>query len=121
MRSVVVLPAPFGPRTPNTVPACTDRSMPSTARVSPNVLTRPWVSMAGASGGPCTGERLRSGCGRSEVFEPGLPEGLLALDIGGGVGREQVAAHADHDLVAHSVDGRAHHAGDRLVELHQYP
>src|SRR5687768_224557 len=32
MRMVVVLPAPFGPRIPNTSPVSTRRSMPSTAR-----------------------------------------------------------------------------------------
>src|SRR5687767_4541379 len=46
MRTVVVLPAPFGPSRPYTVPAGTVRSTPSTARVSPKTLTRPDVSMA---------------------------------------------------------------------------
>ena len=39
--SIVVLPAPLGPRTPKTSPRRTSRSMPSTARRSPKVLTRP--------------------------------------------------------------------------------
>jgi hypothetical protein len=43
---VVVLPAPFGPSTPYTEPRRTDRSTPSTARVSPNVFTRPVASIA---------------------------------------------------------------------------
>ena len=34
-RIVVVLPDPFGPRKPNTPPAGTDRSRPSTARTRP--------------------------------------------------------------------------------------
>ncbi len=36
--SMVVLPAPLGPRTPNTSPRCTVRSTPSTARWSPKLL-----------------------------------------------------------------------------------
>ena len=39
MRTVVVLPAPFGPSTPSTVPRGTARSMPSSARTFPNDLT----------------------------------------------------------------------------------
>ncbi len=42
----VVLPAPLGPSTPNTAPAGTVRSSPSTARLSPKTLTRPFVSIA---------------------------------------------------------------------------
>src|SRR2546426_2862724 len=34
-RSVVVFPAPFGPRNPNTSPSCTSRSSPSTAASEP--------------------------------------------------------------------------------------
>src|SRR5690349_19578269 len=39
MRTVVVLPAPFGPSRPSTVPVDISRSTPSNARVDPNVLT----------------------------------------------------------------------------------
>ena len=46
MESVVVLPAPFGPSTPNTSPRRTVRSTPSTARMSPNCLTSPCASTA---------------------------------------------------------------------------
>ncbi len=45
--SMVVLPAPLGPRTPKTSPRWTVRSTPSTARWLPNCLTRPWASTAG--------------------------------------------------------------------------
>jgi hypothetical protein len=45
MRTAVVLPAPFGPSSPNTVPVRTARLTPSSARVSPNRLTRPSASM----------------------------------------------------------------------------
>ena len=62
MRTVVLLPAPFGPRKPNTSPAVTSRLTPSTARTSssplPKVRTRSWAMM-----GDCvdevTGIRLR--------------------------------------------------------------
>src|SRR5580704_17825013 len=47
IRTAVVLPAPFGPRTPSTVPRGTDRSMPRSARTSPNDLVRPSTRMAG--------------------------------------------------------------------------
>src|SRR5690348_12887678 len=43
---VVVLPAPFGPRNPYTVPEGTARSTPQTARVSPNDFARPDASIA---------------------------------------------------------------------------
>ncbi len=48
MRMVVVLPAPLGPSTPYTDPRRTDRSTPSTARVSPKDLTSSVASMASA-------------------------------------------------------------------------
>src|SRR3954451_1279676 len=44
---VVDLPAPFGPRKPNSSPVRTARSMPRTASTSSNVLTRPLTSTAG--------------------------------------------------------------------------
>src|SRR5215468_10065744 len=47
MRTAVVLPAPFGPSTPSTVPRGTDRSIPRSARTSPNDLTRPSTRIAG--------------------------------------------------------------------------
>ncbi len=49
--SIVVLPAPLGPRTPNTSPRRTTRSTPSTARWSPKVLTSPWASTARSAAG----------------------------------------------------------------------
>ena len=61
MRTVVVLPAPFGPSTPSTVPGAASSSTPSSARTSPNDLTRPLTSIAG--GRECIGEpsqRFRS-------------------------------------------------------------
>src|SRR4051812_5823461 len=47
IRSIVVLPAPFGPRTPRISPWLTSRSMPSTARRAPKVFTRPraWTAV----------------------------------------------------------------------------
>lgn len=46
IRSMVVLPAPFGPSTPAISPARTSRSIPSTARCSPKHFTRPSVRTA---------------------------------------------------------------------------
>src|ERR1700748_1352930 len=45
MRRVVVLPAPFGPRKPVTVPARTSKLSPSTAVTGPYRLTSPWMRM----------------------------------------------------------------------------
>src|SRR5580693_7994062 len=47
-RTVVVLPAPFGPSRPRISPAATCRSSPSRACVLPKALRRPRASMAGA-------------------------------------------------------------------------
>src|SRR6266540_1717870 len=46
---VVVFPAPLGPRKPWTSPVLTVRSRPSSARVGPNVFTRPDTAMAGVA------------------------------------------------------------------------
>ena len=43
MRMVVVLPAPFAPRKPNTSPDGMDRETPSRAWISPNRLRRPSI------------------------------------------------------------------------------
>src|SRR3954463_16179573 len=45
MRTVVDLPAPFGPRKPKTSPSPTTMSTPSTACTSPNVRTSSSASM----------------------------------------------------------------------------
>ena len=48
MRTTVVLPAPFGPSSPSTVPASTSRETPSSARTLPRgkTFTRSWASTA---------------------------------------------------------------------------
>src|SRR6266702_1996960 len=46
IRTAVVLPAPFGPSTPSTVPGRATRSTPASAVVLPNRLTRPLASIA---------------------------------------------------------------------------
>ena len=47
MRIVVVLPAPLGPRNPNTSPRCTSKSTPSTATYPPKRLVRPRAEISG--------------------------------------------------------------------------
>src|SRR5689334_20014081 len=47
MRPSVVLPAPFGPSRPNTIPAGTSSLAPSSATVSPKRLTTPSTPTAG--------------------------------------------------------------------------
>src|ERR1700735_3858177 len=49
MLIVVDLPAPLGPRKPNTSPIATSKLIPRTARTSPNVLTRSVTEMAGVA------------------------------------------------------------------------
>ena len=63
-RIAVVLPAPFGPSSPNTVPSRATMSMPSSARTSPKVLTRPSASIARSSSWPPPPVDVRS-CDRS--------------------------------------------------------
>src|SRR5580700_3606100 len=46
MRTAVVLPAPFGPSTPSTVPRGTARSMPRSACTSPNDFVSPSTRIA---------------------------------------------------------------------------
>src|SRR5690606_27295896 len=59
---VVVFPAPFGPRNPNTSPRPTENVTPSTATKSPKRRTRPTASTAGAE--------ARAGFPRPVQFEP---------------------------------------------------
>src|SRR5579884_2542383 len=49
MRTVVVLPAPFGPRNPNTSPGATPKETSSTARRSPKRFVRRSTTRAGSS------------------------------------------------------------------------
>src|SRR5688572_29826046 len=50
MRIVDVFPAPFGPRNPNASPACTSKSMPSTAVSAPKRFVNPLAWMRDVSG-----------------------------------------------------------------------
>src|SRR5450755_701300 len=58
MLMVVVLPAPLGPRKPNTSPVATSKFTPRTARTSPKLLARSVTVIAGvalpAAGGICS-------------------------------------------------------------------
>src|SRR5437588_882292 len=49
MLIVVVLPAPFGPRKPNTSPGATSKSTPRTACTSSKCLVRPSTTIAGVA------------------------------------------------------------------------
>ena len=55
MLIVVDLPAPFGPRKPNTSRVATSKLIPRTARTSPNVLTRSVTEMAEVATGAWVG------------------------------------------------------------------
>src|SRR5207248_2377910 len=52
MLMVVVLPAPLGPRKPNTSPVATSKSTPRTASISSKRLTSPLTAIAGNSPWP---------------------------------------------------------------------
>src|SRR6266446_4894574 len=69
MRMSVVLPAPFGPRSPKTMPSGTSRSTPARAIVDPNRLTTPPTRTAGGRLPP---DPLVSGCD-NEVALSGWP------------------------------------------------
>ena len=81
--SVVVLPAPLGPTTPNIEPRRTVRSMSSTATVEPYVLRRE-VTSTTTGGGSGLARGLRGARGAFAVegaafFAPGAtPAGFLA-------------------------------------------
>ena len=47
IRTIVVLPAPFGPRSAKIVPSVTSRSTPSSTAVSPNDFRTPVTTTAG--------------------------------------------------------------------------
>src|SRR5215469_16052440 len=54
MRMVDDLPAPFGPRKPNTSPRLSSKSIPSTAVKSPNLLVSPLARIRTSSATPAT-------------------------------------------------------------------
>src|ERR1700730_6603002 len=81
--TVVVLPAPFGPRKPNTSPGWTVRSSPWSATLRPYSLRRPTVSTAGVSGLPqAVGDALEVGglqrAGQAVQVAVGVPDGRAA-------------------------------------------
>ena len=50
--TAVVLPAPFGPSTPSTLPAVAARSTPASAVTAPNCLVKPRASNAYGGAAP---------------------------------------------------------------------
>src|SRR5437667_8518014 len=97
MRIVVVLPAPFGPSRPNTLPVGTSRSMPASASTSPNRFVRPSTRIASSGIWPVLGEERVKRAAR-------VPEQ--------GVGLRYLAGIAD---VA-DLGGRDRHLADLLEE-----
>src|SRR5690625_3164644 len=68
IRTIVVLPAPFGPSTPRIAPVGTSRSTPSSAVVRPNRLTRPEARIHTSATIPpfvCTTVPARADTGRT--------------------------------------------------------
>ena len=66
MRTIVVLPAPFGPRRAKMLPWATVRSTPSSTRWSPKDLCTPTAVIAGAVDESDMGSS-RSGCDKSSI------------------------------------------------------
>src|SRR5690348_1767382 len=62
MRTSVVLPAPFGPSRPKTMPSGTSRSTPARAVVDPNRLTTPATRTAGGAPEVLVASRLSRCC-----------------------------------------------------------
>src|SRR5437773_5203568 len=95
-RSVVVFPAPFGPRKPKTSPSRTSRSMPSTATRSPKCFVSFSVRSTGFIGRVSlflefTDERIGHGAKAPRAVIP--PRGGPARVVGARLGRD--AAHRD--------------------------
>src|SRR4051812_7014433 len=67
MRSVVDLPAPFGPRKPVTAPARTSKLRSSTATTSPKRLLSPWISIAAIHLSPWRFRCLELSAGRAPI------------------------------------------------------
>ena len=68
-RIVVVLPAPLGPRNPNTCPGSTLRSRRSTATVAPNDFVNPRVSIAATIAGS-SAYQIPAGAGSYSSGQP---------------------------------------------------
>src|SRR4051812_15067704 len=131
MRTVVVLPAPFGPSSANTSPASISRSRPSSTRVAPKAFVRPCASIVyaihnvyhihlpyakrpfrGVGGGGGDRDRRRGGAGRGDDGRGGQ-----ALRVHDDValparGREGGARAAD---ARHDARDRAGAAGARVA------
>src|SRR6185295_7342141 len=87
MRSVVVLPAPFGPSRPKIDPCCTENDRSSTARIgrprAANVFTRLFTTMAGVD----TNISVSPSCGSQREWR----SGRHTCRIGGQEGKELAA------------------------------
>src|SRR5437763_9130861 len=87
MLIVVVLPAPLGPRNPNTSPVATSNSTPRTAWTSPKFLIRPLTAIAG--GWPLAERSISTnvtGSATVRGFLPGEDQVEPAPGLGEGVG-----------------------------------
>src|SRR6476646_6674517 len=78
MRTSVVLPAPFGPSRPKTMPSGTSRSTPARAVVDPNRLTTPATRTAGGAPEVLVASRLSRCC----VLTEDLPSVAIVVSAG---------------------------------------
>src|SRR5215203_7004459 len=101
MRSVVVLPAPFGPRKPTISPASTSRSTPTTARTSCFFLRkvraspRAWI----------TPDSIDHVTHRSRTHSPGAGGASAAAGLAGDVGDGDEGTEDVEQVLALDPDG----------------
>src|SRR3954454_6445714 len=89
MRTAVVFPAPFGPRTPQTLPLGTLRSRPRSAWVSPKDLCSPSATTIGSAMTPPLGTMYA-------VLVARLSYRVLCTQLGGWSGdRRRIREHLD--------------------------
>ena len=102
IRTVVVLPAPFGPSSPYTVPGGTARSRPSSARPVRNRLARAITSIASGSGRPALGSVKLIVLSLSILFSYNVVKAKLALTV---LSSLRSLPRADHHSRSPSASG----------------
>src|SRR5680860_1701185 len=110
MRMVVVLPAPLGPRKPNTSPSQTLRSRWSTARRPLKSLVSWWVERTTRRPvqASCAGRRV----GSVTVMASLMDGGCEGLQVGSG----DTASHEDHHVTLPPGHERSE-LGAQLIDL----
>src|ERR1700704_4583064 len=120
MRTMVVLPAPFGPSSPNTVPRGTSMSTPSRAWTSPKYFLSPWTMIAASANEAPFGASLCADPRLLLVFTPerdGRPKRSAGPEARRS--RSECSAEGLADLALQAVGEAGHHGGGNV--LHHAP